>query len=141
MCFKWFRNLFIRERPAFSTEKTHDSTSDILYISGLTKTVYIRKRKEVDIMLEFKGTEALAYYNALLVEKEKAVANEISQFASQKVQERLDEQKAIIEADVILEITTEVEAKFDAEINLLKKFIDFPEEIEAEQELEVEEVV
>lgn len=94
-------------------------------------------------MAEFKGAEALAYYNALLVEKEKAVANEISQFANQKVKERLDEQKAIIEAEVILEITTEVEAKFDAEINLLKKFIDFPEEevTEAEKELEVEEVV
>lgn len=89
-------------------------------------------------MATFNGEEALDYYNALLIEKENAVANAISEFSEKRINERLSEEKEKIEAEVIAEITEETEIKYNNEIELLKKFIVFPvEEVEIVENEEV----
>lgn len=89
-------------------------------------------------MAEFNGAEALAYYNALLVEKDNAVAEAIANFAEQRIQEKLDAEQSRIEKEVIEEITLETSERYEREIGLLSKFVVIPEEVtEVEENEEV----
>lgn len=123
-------------RPAYVSSVTNVRNNN--YISRETNTIYIINiNKEVSKM-EFDLNKIKEFYGELLAKRDEAVSIALAGKEA-KIQERFEEEKARIEAEVVAEIIAEAEAPYTHDIELCEKFIVVQDENEEHAEENIEE--